>query len=235
MQNQKLPFLKNLNSFLFKLFILSLLISTYNCGGVKVLNSWTSDNAETLKSKKILVIARAQKKKNKEDFENEIAKQFRSRKFDATESHKQFPELKTNDSLSKEEIKDIINMFKKQGYNAIVVSSVTGVENLSKTLVSGGHESGATLSTYANMYPIGFYGFYSSPLPTPTFKGVYEEVEMQTFTQKVYVLETVAYNLDLPEEDQLVARVTSKIDNVETAGNLAKNYAKAIFNGVKNR
>lgn len=235
MPNQKITFFQNLNTSVLKSLIVLVIISTYNCGGVKVINSWTSDNAETLKSKKVLVITRAHKDKVKKTFEQQIVKQLRSRKFDATESYKQFPDLKTKDSLSKEEIKEIIAMFKKQGFNAIVVSSVIGVEKLSKTLVSGGHESGATVSTYANMYPFGFYGFYSSPVPTPAFRGVYEEVEMQTLTQKIYVLETVAYNLDLPESEQLVARVTSKIDNVETAGNLAKNYAKAIFKGIKDK
>jgi hypothetical protein len=233
MHNQKNSFLKKITTHFLKFLLITVIVSTYNCGGVKVLNSWKSDNASTLKSKKILVIARAQKDKNREAFENQITKQLKSRKFDATESYKAFPQLKTKDSLSKEEIGKIIDMFKKEGYNSIIVSSVTSVENLSKTLVSGGHESGATLPTYANMYPVGFYGFYSNPIPTPAFKGVYEEVEMQTFTQKVYVLETVAYNLDLALEDQLVARVTSKIENIEATGNLSKNYAKAIFKGIK--
>ncbi|MEC3908644.1 hypothetical protein VOI54_16570 [Tamlana sp. 2201CG12-4] len=224
-----------MNTTILKLILLCLTFSFFGCSSIKVINSWTADHVETLESKNILVIGRTAKQNVRETYEYQIAKQLRSNKLNAIESFKQFPELKPNDSLSKKEIKEIIAKFKNEGFNAIVVSSVIGVENLSKTLVSGGHESGASLSAYSNSNLIGFYGFYSGPIATPEFKGVYEPSTMETLTTKVYVLETVAYNLDLPEKEQLVARITSKIDNVETAHNLAKNYAKAISKSLKEK
>ncbi|WP_298537489.1 hypothetical protein [uncultured Algibacter sp.] len=221
-----------MNKLLQTLITLNLVFLLSGCSTVKVINSWSSDNIETIESKNILVIVKAKKEKYREVYEGKIAQKLRGSKLNATESHTKFPEINPNDTLTKTDIEKIKALFKKEGFNAVVYSAVIGVEKLSKTTVSGGYEAGTTLGAPAYINTIGFYGFYTSPIPTPAFKGVYEEPTYDTQTSKIYVLETRTYNLDLPEKDQLIAVVTSKIENVETSHNLANNYAKAVLESL---
>jgi hypothetical protein len=58
---------------------------------------------------------------------------------------------------------------------------------------------------------------------------------LNTQTSKTYILETVVYNLSQPEEEQLVAVVTSKVDNPQDVTSTAKQYAKAIAKALKNK
>ncbi|GGZ92762.1 hypothetical protein [Algibacter mikhailovii] len=215
-----------------KLVLLVLAFCFFACSTVKVVNSWSSDNIETLESKKILVIVKAKKEKSRKTLEDKIAQKLRGAKFDAVESYTQFSQLNPNDTLTEADIDKIKQQFKEKGFNAVVYSAVIGVERLSKTTVSGGYEAGTTLGAPAYINTIGFYGFYTSPIPTPAFKGVYEEPTYDVQTAKVYVLETRTYDLDLPEKEQLVAIVTSKIENVETSHNLVNNYAKAVLENL---
>jgi hypothetical protein len=214
------------------IFTLSFIFLFSGCSTVKVVNSWSSDKIETIESQNILVIVKAKKEKYREVYEGKIAQKLRGAKLNAIESYTKFPELDPNATLSEVDLEKIKTLFKKEGFNAVVYSAVIGVENLSKTTVSGGYEAGTSLGAPAYINTIGFYGFYTSPIPTPAFKGVYEEPTYDTQTAKIYVLETRTYNLDLPEKDQLVAVVTSKIENVETSHNLANNYAKAVLESL---
>lgn len=216
-----------------KLVLLALSVGLFGCSTVKVVNSWNSDKVETVAAQNILVIVKAKKDKYRQTYETKIAKKLQSADFNAIESFTKFPELNPNDSLTEADIDRIKALFKQEGFNAVVYSAVIGVEKLSKTTVSGGYEAGTSLGAHPYINTIGFYGFYTAPIPTPAFKGVYEEPTYDIQTAKIYVLETRTYNLDLPEKEQLVALVTSKIENVETSHNLANNYAKLVLESLK--
>ncbi|AUS06827.1 hypothetical protein [Pseudotamlana carrageenivorans] len=220
---------------IYKLLTLATIFILSGCSSVQEVNHWTSGNAATIKSKNVLVIVKVKNQDIRAAYEDQITKQLKAEKIKATSSYKQYPDINSSDSVSKEAVSKIKEKLTQDGFNGVVFSRVIGVEEISKTTASGGYEAGATLNSYSNLYNIGFFGFYSSPLPSPSFKGVYEPVEVNTQTAKIYVLETVVYNLDLPQKEQLVASVTSKIDNLETGHNLAKNYAKTIINGVKKK
>jgi hypothetical protein len=56
-----------------------------------------------------------------------------------------------------------------------------------------------------------------------------------TYSATNYVLETVVYNLDETGENQLVAVVTSKIEDPENAAKTAKQYVKAITKSFDNK
>jgi len=210
-------------------------ILTFNsCSSIKVLKSWKSENVESIRSKNILVVARTANDVNRKAFEEEIAKQLRAKDLKATESYKKYPKIDPNNKLTEEKIKNIKEMFQTDGYNAVVVSVLKSTEVLSETTVEGGDVTGASLSSYYDMYAIGFYGYYAHPGGYSNYEGVYEEETITTRTGYIYVLETAAYNLDLPEKEQLVAIVTSKIVEPDNVADLADNYAKAIIKGLKN-
>ena len=80
---------------------------------------------------------------------------------------------------------------------------------------------------------VGFYGYYASPGSYASFEGIEVEETRTTRTNKIYVLETSVHNLDLPGKKQLVALVTSKIDQPESITGLADEYARAIARALK--
>jgi hypothetical protein len=58
--------------------------------------------------------------------------------------------------------------------------------------------------------------------------GTYMPSTSTTHTETTYILETVIYNLEETKEKQLVAVVSSKIEDPENASKAAKMYVKAI-------
>ncbi|OUR94327.1 hypothetical protein A9Q87_01380 [Flavobacteriales bacterium 34_180_T64] len=218
-----------------KLVTLLLFVVLYNCSTVQVVDSYTSDNVETMKTKKTLVIVRSANEPIRTAFENEIAKQLRSKNLDVTESYKKFPKIDPTEELDEAKIKAIKKMLQDEGYNAVVVSVLKDIEEVSETRIEGGYEAGASFASAFYINNIGFYGYYVDPISYPSYDGVYVPQTMNTRTGKIYVVETSAYNLDLPVKEQLMAMVTSKIEETEHMKYLADDYAKAILKALKKK
>ena len=73
-----------------------------------------------------------------------------------------------------------------------------------------------------------------NPLSYSTY-GNYVPESSTTYTSNNYVLETVVYNLDETGDNQLVAVVTSRIEDPENATKTAKQYVKAITKSFDNK
>jgi hypothetical protein len=213
--------------------LMFLLVLTSGCSTIKVLDAWKSDNIETINSQNILVIARTAHTPSREAFEQGIVKELAKKGLKGTESYRLFPEINPNKKLSSEEIESLKEEFRAKGLDAVIVSVVKDVKEISQTTTEGGYDAGASLSSYYNMNYIGFYGYYASPGSYASFDGIEVEETMTTKTNKIYVLETSVHNLDLPEKEQLVALVTSKIDQPDNVTALADEYAKAIAKALK--
>ena len=66
-----------------------------------------------------------------------------------------------------------------------------------------------------------------------TTLGNYVPETITTSTSKVYVLETTVYYLKAPENKQLIAIVTSKIEDPESASSVAKSYVSKVSASLK--
>lgn len=219
-----------------KLFTLTILfISLSNCSSVDVVDTWTGDNVSTIKSQNVLVIARTANNSIRHKFEEQIAKRLRTKDINAIESYKKFPTINPDKKITEERAGKIKEMINEAGFNAVVLSVLKDVEVLEKTTREGGYEAGASVSSYYYYNNIGFYGYYMDPVAFPSYEGVYQEETFTTQTAKILVLETTAYNLDLPKDKQLIATVTSKIDDPSNIQNLADDYAKAILKSLKKK
>ena len=207
-----------------------------SCSSIKVLDAWKGDNVNTIREQKILVIARAANELARVSFEEEIAKQIRASGLDATESHKKFPGHKPDHKLSEEEIDELKATIQNAGYNGVVVSVLKDLQETTRVTEEGGYYTGGyTGGPYNSFYPGyygGFYGYYGNAMSYSTY-GNYVPSTLTTQTSKTYILETVVYNLDQPDEKQLVAVVTSKVDNPQNVTTTAKQYAKAIAKSLK--
>jgi len=213
---------------------LTVIILLYTCSSVKVLDSWKADNIDSMNFKNILVIARTDNNQGRVIFEEEIANQLRAKGMKATESYTKFPQLNPDEKISEEKRETIITLLKNEGFNAVVLTVVKDVQETTKTVTDGGYYAGGTYASYYPMYYGGFYGYYRHPYSYSTY-GNYVPSTSTTYTTKAYILETVIYNLDLPDNQQLVAVVTSKIDDPKNVFNAAKDYVKAIAKSFNNK
>lgn len=202
------------------------------CSSVKVLNSWKGDNANTIKDKNILVIARTDNTSARIAFENEIVDQLTEKGMKATASFTKFPKLNPDEKISEEKAMAMKSMLKDAGFNGVVLTVIKDKQELSKTVTDGGYYAGGNYYGYYPRYYGGFYGYYNNSMSYSTL-GNYVEPTSTTYTSKNYVLETVIYNLDESEEEQLVAVVASKLEDPENPAKAAKQYVQAITKSLK--
>lgn len=225
---------------IYSITILTISILLYSCSSsINVMNKWTAEDAGTLKNKNILVIARAANEKVRMAFEDEMAKQLRDKGIKATESYKKHPNFKPGEKMTAERKAEIKQAIEDEGYNTVVLSVLKDKLQNVKSTEEGGYYAGQSLKSYYPPYiPIYSYGFYGGYgyssgylYNTKTYKdyGTYVESSIETETTNSYILETLAYNLDLAEEKQLIAYVTTRIDEPDNFNIAAKGNAKKIL------
>ena len=208
------------------LFVVNMLLLG-SCTSVKVLNSWKGDNIDTVKDNTLLVIARTDNMSARIAFENEIVKDLTARGINATASFTKFPKLDPDKKLTEDDQNRIKTIITDNGFNGVVLTVIKEEQELTKTVTDGGYYAGSNYYGYYPRYYNGFYGYYGNVNSFSTL-GNYVEQTSTTYTSKNYIVETVIYNLDEPEDKQLVAVVTSKLEEPENAATTAKQYVKAI-------
>lgn len=199
-----------------------------SCNTVKVLGSWKSEKSDTFKNQNVLVITRTANLQARVPFEKEITKQLRSKGISATESYKKFPTLDPDAEMTEQRAKDIRSILDAEKFNGIVLTVLKDVQ--SSTTVSeygGGYYTGVPYHSIYPTYYGGFYGYYAHPMSFSTY-GMYSEPSYSVTNSKTYILETVIYNLDLPENDQIVAVVTSKVKDPKDIEKIAPKYVEKI-------
>lgn len=204
------------------------------CSSVNVLNAWKADDVSAIKDNNFIVIARTADTQARIAFENEIVKQLSEKGMKATASFTKFPKLNPDKEMTDERKDEILSILNNEGFNAVVLTVVKSVENLSKTTQDGGYYSGGNYYGYYPRYYGGFNGYYYHPMSYSTM-GNYVPETYTTVSSKNYVLETVIYDLDEKEENQLVAVVTSKIEDPENASKTAAQYVKAITKSLSEK
>ena len=222
---------------------ISLLILTMfifqNCSTTKVLDAWKAEEpvVDTFKSKNILVIARTANNQARIAFENEIAEELRLMGMKATESFKKAPKIHSEEEMTEERMELIKSLMKSEGFNAVVLTVIKDKQETTRTSTDGIYVGGSYLSGYPGYYG-GFYNYYSQPYAYgsyyDSFSG-YIPTETTTYIDKKYVLETVAYNLDEPSDKQLVAVITTSIDNPKESHKTAEKYVAEMIKHLNDK
>lgn len=226
--------------------LILVVVVTFNlqsCGGVKVLNAWKGDKEaiQSFKEKNILVIARTADNGSRLAFEIEIADRLRSKGLRATESFKKVTKLHPEIEMTEERRKLIQTLLETEGYNGIVITTIKDKQSVTSTSSSGMYSSGVYSSGaygrggYGGYYPVhygGFHNYYSSTYASGSYYsgfGGYIPLSTSTYTTTTYVLESVIYNLDAGKEDQIIAVVTTELDNPKEAYKTAASYVDKIM------
>ena len=197
------------------------------CSSVKVLDTWKADNVKTINDKNILVIARTANNQARIAFENEIVRQLTSTGKKATASFTKFPKINHDEEVTEERQDMILSILKSEGFNAVVLTVIKDYQERTETVTDVGYGAGIAYAGYYPTYYGGFNGYYRHPYSYSTY-GTYVPISTTTYNTKTFVLETVSYNLDEPEGEQLVAVVTSKIKDPSKVTKVAEEYVKEI-------
>lgn len=225
-------------SYKITIIVLFCLLLLQSCSTVKVVNSWKadSDKVEAFKKKNVLVIARTSDNNARIAFEREIAAQLRAKGIKATESYTKAPKIYPNKEITEERVAFIKEIMGYEGFDAVVITVIKDKEQTTSTTQNGVYFG----ASYSNFYPAhygSFYNYYSYPYAFgsyyDSFGGYIPVGGTSTRTYTKYVLETIAYNLDQTADDQIVAVVTSNLEDPNNATKTAKEYVDEIMKSLE--
>ena len=128
-------------------------------------------------------------------------------------------------------------LIEKEGFHGVLISVLKDYSEAIVTEESGGYYAGASYGGYGGYgyYPSyygGFYGYYGNRMSYSTH-GSYVPSTSTTRVSKTYIVETLIYNLDQPEDKQLIGLITSKVVDPSSVTKTAKSYSKAVFKSLK--
>ena len=210
-----------------------LLITLSSCkSSVEIINAWKSDKLKTLVDQNILVITRTENNKKRMAFENQMVAYLKKKNIMASTSYMKIPIFNDQREYTDKERKELVKKIKGLGFNAIILTSVKNRSEKTVTTTHGGYYTGGSYSSLYPQYYGGFYGYYNHPYSHPTYQS-YVPSETYTDIRKSFVLETVIFNLDLSSSEQLVAVVTSSIDDPETVYTAAEEYVIEIAKSLR--
>jgi len=203
------------------------------------MGSWKAEPAtiDTFKERNVLVIARTADNYARIAVENKFTRELTARGIKATSSFTRMPKLNDNREMTEERMALIRTIIESEGYDGIVLTVVKDKSTITESTSSGIYV-GATYNNYYPGYYGGFYNYYSYPYAYGHYYnsfGGYIPVSSSTRTYSNYVLETVAYNLDANENDQLVAVVTTEVDDPRDLDKTAEKYVDAIIKSLTNK
>ncbi len=208
-----------------------------SCSSVKVVSSWKAEqqHIDEFKKKNILVIARTANDHARYAFEIEITNQLRAKGFKVTESYRKAPKIYPNKEMSEERLALIKSLLASEGFDGIVITVIKDKTQSTQTTTNGIY-FGASYSNYYPGHYGSFYNYYSYPYAYGSYYnsfGGYIPTSTSTRTYTDYVLETVAYNLDETADQQLVAVVTTNIDDPKDAYKTAEKYVEQIMKSLE--
>ncbi len=220
--------MKNIFRFLFLLVLPAVLLSS--CSGMKLANSYKSDDFETLRNKKMLVVARTPMEDVRKAYELDLVSKLKAKGVNAVASHVAFPDLKRIDNKTAERITEVIAMFRKEGFDILTLTSLKDVQELDVMRREGGYSSFDEY--YGNKY-ITLRGYYDDVTAPPRLGPKEMDEQVTITTETTYVLEAVTYNLSLEEEKRLLSVSTAEITNPDTGKGVRKAFAKIVADELK--
>lgn len=202
------------------LFLATLILP--GCSGMKLSSSYKSDDFETFRNKKMLVISRTPIEEVRREYELEIVKKLRSKGVNAVASHIAFPDLKRIDNKTAERIAEVVSMFRQDGFDILLLTALKDVQEQEVLQKQGGYSS--LTEYYGNKYVTlkGYYDDLNAPPKLPPLE-MPETTTSQLLT--TYILEAVTYNLDLSEEKRLLSVTTAEVTNPDTGKGVRKAFA----------
>ncbi|WP_282117145.1 hypothetical protein [Cellulophaga baltica] len=213
----------------FAILLLSIILLS-GCSGMKLSNSYKSDNFENLNEKKVLVISRTPLEDIRKEYELEIVSKLNSKGINAVASHIAFPNLKRIDNKTSERISDVISQFRNNGFDYILLTSLKDVQEQEILQKQGGYNS--LNEYYGNKY-VTLKGYYDDVNAAPRLPTQEIQETTTSILLTTYILEAVTYNLSLEEEKRLLSVTTAEVTNPDSGNAVRKAFAKILASELK--
>lgn len=196
-----------------KLVIILGLFLLFNCSSTRFVDSWKNNEIESFIPKKMLVIGMTDNLTARSIFEEDLTAAFIKRNIYAKESSTVFDNGFTSSKKTEEEIDKMVKKLGKEGFDAIIITAVKGIEERESYLYDGYYKLGTRWAKFGPYY-YRFQDIYYSP-------DYYE-------AYKVYHIETSIYNI-LKDEKSLVWVGSLDIVNPKKIASTVKGYVTAVI------
>ena len=173
---------------LFIIFIIAFLTLS-GCSSTQFVDSWRNSEISVFQPQKILVLGMTDNLTARKIFEEQLTMAFTKRNINAVQSSIELDDKFTNRHKTKSEIDEIKDKLIADGYDAVAITAVIGVDDKRE------YKSGIYYPMGLGWYRFGYYYYrYQGTYYDP---GYYDDY-------KVYHVETSIYNFNQDEEKSLV-------------------------------
>jgi hypothetical protein len=183
-----------------------------SCSSTKFVDSWRNEEIKTFTPKKLLVIGMTDNLTARKIFEEDLKKAFVLRNINAVESTTVLDENFTKTKKSEEEINQMIQEITEEGFDAVIITAVKGVEKVN--YLPRYYTVGYRWTRFGNYY-LNFQDVYYTP-------EYYE-------SYKVYNIETSIYYINKEDDKSLVWVGSLELVNPKTIKSTVKNYVVKII------
>lgn len=216
------------------IFLVGVVALFMSCGpSIHVTDAWKDENIKEVKGETFLVMVRTDSRSSRQILENNIAKELRAEGVDAVESYTKYPSIQMNKEVSEEEVNKFINVITNDGYEIVVLTVLRDVSSERVTEQSGGYYTGGGYPSRYGGYYGGFGGYYGNYYSPYGMRGSYVPATERTYTQEIYKLETVVYDLRKDNNTQLLGVVGVEITDPVSTSEIAEGYAKKVVERFK--
>lgn len=184
-----------------------------NCSSTKLVDSWVDKDAVRFTPKKVLVVGITDNLTARKIFEGQLTTELKSRNVSAVESFDVFETTFTSDRQTEENIQKEVEKLSKNGFDAILISTVKGVNQ--KTVYSADiYRRDHYWRRFGNYYYL-YQDVYFDP-------GYYEKYN-------IYNIEVSLFDLKNEEDKALVWVASYNIIEPKSINTTVKDYVKAII------
>lgn len=198
------------------IYLLSFLLFT-GCASSKMVDSWKNDAYNNYQPQKVLIVGLTENLTARTIFESQLKMEFKNRGIDAVESYAVFTPSFTSVKQTEAEIQDAIKDFSKDGFDAVLISAVRGVDEKMSY-------SGNQFRTGYSWHRFGrYYYLYQDVYYDPGYYNKY----------KVFHVEASLYDLKKNDEKALVWVASYDIIDPKKIDRTVDNYINAIVKSLE--
>jgi len=199
------------------IFILAIIIFT-GCSSIKIVDSWRSKEYTDFKPKKVLIVGITENLTARKIFEEQLKEKLKQNGVDAAESYDLFALKFTTEKQTEENIKEEVEKITKNGFDAILISAVKGVDE--EVMYNTNYYN----NYYYRRHPFRRYYYLHQDV---YFDGGYYN------KYKIYHVETSLYKLKENNDKSLIWVASNKIIEPNAISTTVNEYVAVIIKSLK--